>query len=112
MSVITRIHKSVQMHVHECYLITADTGREPHNSDANDCSGPVKYMHACVKMVKFNFEVSKLTTLIGALQRIFFSKNSSFLWKWVDGFRSHSELFFWTNHPPRLDISLKKRPRP
>ena len=42
---VVRLHKSVQMHVHECYLITAvHTSREPHNSDANDCSGPVKYM--------------------------------------------------------------------
>ncbi len=36
---------------------------------------------------------------LGALQRKTNSKNPRLLWKGVGGFRSHSELFFFENHP-------------
>ena len=39
-----------------------------------------------------------VVSTLGALQRIFFSKNPRLLWKWVSGSKSHSE-FFWKSVP-------------
>ena len=43
--------------------------------------------------------ISIICKHIGALQRIFFSKNPILLWKWVGGSRSPSEFFCVENHP-------------